>query len=371
MAHLQTIRFLMYQLGSSQIYNGHSKKSLGSTKSHGMTTHKDRFVVEKSQAFEGRSVLNRGRAKVLANRLKKVMDSIISPCQMAFVKGRKIVDSFVIAGDDEWARVFRCASADLPITYLGLPLGDAARKAWKVRLITLFVPFFGKEFVPQKLIFFMATSKRSCAVFNGKDFDVMLALDSKKYKVVWWFKNFGRCSNEDITILLLDIAGRCVDRKPVKIPKIGSWFPLGGNDLFFNMDGSVKVSSRSAGIGGVLRDTYGKILCFFSYYIGFEAPIETELSAIYKACILIASCQNLNNRHITIMSDSSTVVSWINEEGFGLLSHVNLLYDIRQVLNTRRSLEAKFTVRDANSLVDCLAKAGVDLSADRLEWSVS
>ncbi|KAK2652971.1 hypothetical protein Ddye_012827 [Dipteronia dyeriana] len=35
-------------------------------------------------------------AKVLANRLKKVMDKIISPFQMAFVSGRQIVDSFVI-----------------------------------------------------------------------------------------------------------------------------------------------------------------------------------------------------------------------------------------------------------------------------------
>jgi hypothetical protein len=36
-------------------------------------------------------------AKVLANRLKKVMDTVISPNQMAFVKGRQIVDSFVVA----------------------------------------------------------------------------------------------------------------------------------------------------------------------------------------------------------------------------------------------------------------------------------
>ncbi|KAK3205564.1 hypothetical protein Dsin_019610 [Dipteronia sinensis] len=36
-------------------------------------------------------------AKVLANRLKNVMDSVIGPAQMAFVKDRQIVDSFVIA----------------------------------------------------------------------------------------------------------------------------------------------------------------------------------------------------------------------------------------------------------------------------------
>ncbi|KAK3199765.1 hypothetical protein Dsin_023180 [Dipteronia sinensis] len=36
-------------------------------------------------------------AKVLANRLKMVMDSVIGPSQMAFVKGRQIMDSFVIS----------------------------------------------------------------------------------------------------------------------------------------------------------------------------------------------------------------------------------------------------------------------------------
>ena len=36
-------------------------------------------------------------AKVLANRLKKVMNTVISPTQMAFVKDWQIVDSFVIA----------------------------------------------------------------------------------------------------------------------------------------------------------------------------------------------------------------------------------------------------------------------------------
>ncbi|KAK3189922.1 hypothetical protein Dsin_029483 [Dipteronia sinensis] len=36
-------------------------------------------------------------AKVLANRLRKVMDAIIGESQMAFVKNRQISDSFVIA----------------------------------------------------------------------------------------------------------------------------------------------------------------------------------------------------------------------------------------------------------------------------------
>ena len=45
-------------------------------------------------------------AKVLANRLKRVMNSIIGDFQMAFVKGRQILDSFVIAEEviNKWKR---------------------------------------------------------------------------------------------------------------------------------------------------------------------------------------------------------------------------------------------------------------------------
>ncbi|KAK2642619.1 hypothetical protein Ddye_024382 [Dipteronia dyeriana] len=51
--------------------------------------------------------------KVLANRLKKVMNGIKGVTQMAFVKGRQIMDSFVIANeiihswkkDSEWGLV--------------------------------------------------------------------------------------------------------------------------------------------------------------------------------------------------------------------------------------------------------------------------
>ena len=46
-------------------------------------------------------------------------------------------------------------------------------------------------------------------VFQGMDTNVPMTLDSIKSRVVWWFKYFRCGSSEDITMLLLDVEGRC------------------------------------------------------------------------------------------------------------------------------------------------------------------
>ncbi|KAK0608412.1 hypothetical protein LWI29_030312 [Acer saccharum] len=202
----------------------------------------------------------------------------------------------------------------------------------------------------------------------GKAACSSLALDSIKFRVVWWFKNFGFGSNEDITILLLDVGGRCVDKKPVKIVKPCSWSPPVDNDLFFNVDGSARGNPGKAGIGGVLRDASGKTLCLFSDSIGIADSILAEIIAIHRAVMLISSNQLYSHRRITILSDSKSVVSWINGVGFGNLSHVKLVYDIRQSILHRKSISIAFTPRGSNALADSLAKNGAVSIGERLEW---
>ena len=90
-------------------------------------------------------------------------------------------------------------------------------------------------------------------------------------------------------MILLDIADRCVDPIKVKIPKLAMWIPPLPDVLKFNVDGSARGAPGLAGIGGVLRDDSGKVLCSFSFHIGWQDAITAELRAIAKACELCLS----------------------------------------------------------------------------------
>ncbi|KAK2641221.1 hypothetical protein Ddye_022984 [Dipteronia dyeriana] len=111
-----------------------------------------------------------------------------------------------------------------------------------------------------------------------------------------------------------------------------------------------------ADIGGVLRDSSGKVVCLFSFYVGVEDSITDEVLTIHRACHLISSRSRLAGRTITIISDSKSAVSWANGKDFGCLKLVNLIYDIRGVLQGLAGLSICFRHRDSNSFADSLAK---------------
>lgn len=140
------------------------------------------------------------------------------------------------------------------------------------------------------------------------------------------------------------------------------------SDLKFNVDGSTIGKPGPAGIGGVLQDCNGKVLCVFSNFIGIRNSYAAEVAAIHKACSFCVSVPSLVDRNIEIVSDSKVAVLWINGEGIVNFSQVNLIYDIRGNLDVIRG-KVSFCTRDSNHLADRLVKMGSKMLGDFVEWS--
>ncbi|KAK2657460.1 hypothetical protein Ddye_010512 [Dipteronia dyeriana] len=82
-----------------------------------------------------------------------------------------------------------------------------------------------------------------------------------------------------------------------------------GDNLKFNIDGSSRGKPRLAGIGGVLRDSKGKVFCLFSFSVRTADSNAAEIWAIQKAVELCLSNPYLSNRYISIVNDSKVAVS--------------------------------------------------------------
>ena len=73
---------------------------------------------------------------------------------------------------------------------------------------------------------------------------------------------------DSMDALLRNVSELCVEPKMVRKLKIADWSPPFDDILKFNIDGTSRGKPGSAGIGGVLRDSNGKVLCLFSFYMG-------------------------------------------------------------------------------------------------------
>ena len=95
---------------------------------------------------------------------------------------------------------------------------------------------------------------------------------------------------------------------------------------------------------------------------------SAEVYAIPRACQLLVSNQSYSHHNISIISDSSRAVSWINGSDFGNLRLFRLIQDIRRFKLSWEGISIKVTPRETNSLADSLAKNGSAGCGDRLEW---
>ncbi|KAK3218927.1 hypothetical protein Dsin_012897 [Dipteronia sinensis] len=150
---------------------------------------------------------------------------------------------------------------------------------------------------------------RNHLVFEGKVPNVEHVADLVRFRIVWWFKHLGRGSQDLVQSLLLNIKDLCVESNKINDKRIKDWIPRDKDKLKFNVHGSVRGKPGPEGIGGVLRDSNGKVLCLFSKFMGVTDSNTAELWAIKKAVQLCTENPKLRGRDVEVVSDSKVAVS--------------------------------------------------------------
>ncbi|KAK2651346.1 hypothetical protein Ddye_011202 [Dipteronia dyeriana] len=292
-------------------------------------------------------------AKVLAIRMRKVMDKVIGESQMAFVGNRQLLDSFITAqGIIDHLKNCRegglVVKLDFEKAYDSLDHNFLDSMLERMR--------FGERW--RQWIRHCITTPMLSVLVNGRptrQFGVEKGLRQRPIISISVQCGYGRNSSSDsITTLLWNIKDGCSDSNITKKKKAIEWEHPPNGSFKFNMDGSARGSPSKARIGGVLRDHRGEVLCLFSTNVGIQDAVTAEILALAKACKLCIGKPALLGRNIEFVSDSMVVVSWINGKGIGSIKHVQTIYDISSLLNSIGRVV--YCSRMSNSLADMLAK---------------
>ncbi|KAK3199561.1 hypothetical protein Dsin_022976 [Dipteronia sinensis] len=175
---------------------------------------------------------------------------------------------------------------------------------------------------------------RNQAIFKEKEIEQVQVVDMIKFRVSWWFKHHDKGSTEPITSILLNIPDVCKESCKLE-------------------------DALERQVGGVLRNSGGKVLCIFLCHVGIQRSNTAEIMAIGKACSLCASRMELSGKEIVILSDSKVAVSWIFTEGIGNLDNCEAIYDIRDCLRSMPTISVVFSSRATNSFCGQLGEKGV------------
>ena len=208
-------------------------------------------------------------------------------------------------------------------------------------------------------------------VFKGLVAEVEMFSDLVRFRVAWWFKHHSRGSVEPVTVLVENLEICCDEVRKKRDKKGMEWELPVGENLKFNTDGSYLREQGRAGIGGVLRNSKGEVLCSFSEFVGNVEAATAELLAIQKAMVLCVSNLVVKESSIVFESDSRMAVNWILGGDFGNLEVLDVILDIRSMLRGFRNLSIGYVSRSANVMADSLAKRGSRMEGEFIEWMVS
>ncbi|KAK3197988.1 hypothetical protein Dsin_021403 [Dipteronia sinensis] len=302
-------------------------------------------------------------------------------------------------GDVNWAAIFRCAKATLPIMYLGLPLeGRPSLKIFWNELIRRIEGGLGLVSVFHKNISLLAKwvwrfsteeaplwKKVICSKYSVSTETLRWDWNCRKNSLTFTkavgnlFKQgsrFARILEEGIQV----VVGRgdrarlwtdvLVEGTSLKyaFPRIYTlaegeeadfirvWQGLCPQkvEIFFwqLLHGRVTVREVIKKFGMLLDDSEGCPMC------------EDSKESIDH---LFLSYQRWTGKTIIVVSDSQVAVSLINKERWGSRKHAEAIHDIRIYINTG-FVSVVYCSRDYNSIVDLMAKNGPRNEGESYFW---
>ncbi|XP_039070410.1 uncharacterized protein LOC120217325 [Hibiscus syriacus] len=136
------------------------------------------------------------------------------------------------------------------------------------------------------------------------------------------------------------------------------WVPPPNVFLKLNVDGAMTKGLDKGGIGGLIRDSKGMLLKWFSERVGGGPSILAELLAIKKGLCFLADLSSVLNQRFILESDSSNALKWIKNPGLCTPMFQLLVKDIVSLM-AGKDIIIRHILRTANWEADKLAKDGI------------
>nr|XP_051220950.1 uncharacterized protein LOC127339093 [Lolium perenne] len=139
------------------------------------------------------------------------------------------------------------------------------------------------------------------------------------------------------------------------------WFPPAEGWMKVNVDGAMWTNSEKGGAGVVVRDHDGRFIAGSCHFFpSLLDPEDVELRACQRALVL---AKKLKLQKIILETDSSSVVSKLNNEMKDMSMHGPLVEDIKRELREMVDYKVKWARRTANRVAHVLAKEGCGLES--------
>uniref|UniRef100_A0A6C0IA52 RNase H type-1 domain-containing protein n=1 Tax=viral metagenome TaxID=1070528 RepID=A0A6C0IA52_9ZZZZ len=126
-------------------------------------------------------------------------------------------------------------------------------------------------------------------------------------------------------------------------------------------DGGSRGNPGPSGIGGVIRNDSGEVICEISEYLGIQTNNYAEYTSLYTA-LLKAIDLELCNAEINIFMDSKLVVEQVNERWKVKNENLKEVYlKIKELLKQFENVSIDHIPRKLNADADTLANKAMDL----------